>query len=71
MPVLAAPTPVLGGPEAVTCLALQVDKYVEGAEETQLQEHARRVRISCRDLYANPAWSPWTTWQDVGATQQR
>ncbi|XP_054059375.1 interleukin-12 subunit beta-like [Rissa tridactyla] len=49
----------------------QVDKYVEGAEETQLQERAQRVRISCQDPYINPAWSPWSAWQDVDAAQQR
>ncbi|XP_075004337.1 interleukin-12 subunit beta-like [Calonectris borealis] len=49
----------------------QVVKYVEGAEETQLQERTRRVRISCQDPYANPTWSPWSTWQDVNAAQQR
>ncbi|XP_075606894.1 interleukin-12 subunit beta-like [Balearica regulorum gibbericeps] len=48
----------------------QVDKYVEGAEETRLQERARRVRISCQDPYANPTWSPWSAWQDVDAAQQ-
>ncbi|KAM6269890.1 interleukin-12 subunit beta-like [Porphyrio hochstetteri] len=48
----------------------QVDKYVEGAEEMQLQERARRVRISCRDPYTSPAWSPWSAWQDVDAAQQ-
>ncbi|CAN0023984.1 unnamed protein product, partial [Bubo scandiacus] len=41
----------------------QVDEYVEGAEQTRLPELARRVRIRCRDPYANPAWSPWTAWQ--------
>ncbi|KAM6071906.1 interleukin-12 subunit beta-like [Theristicus caerulescens] len=48
----------------------QVDKYVESAEETRLQERARRVRISCQDPYANSAWSPWSAWQDVGAARQ-
>ncbi|KAM9294971.1 interleukin-12 subunit beta-like [Morus bassanus] len=49
----------------------QVDKYTEGAEEMWLQDRARRVRISCQDPYANPAWSPWSAWQDVDAAQQR
>ncbi|XP_042664162.1 interleukin-12 subunit beta-like [Tyto alba] len=49
----------------------QVDKYVEGAEETRLRARARRVRISCQDPYAKPAWSPWTAWQGVDVTQQR
>ncbi|XP_068005432.1 interleukin-12 subunit beta-like [Melanerpes formicivorus] len=48
----------------------QVDKYVEGVEETQLQVGTQRVRISCQDPYTNPAWSPWTAWQDLDATQQ-
>lgn len=68
----AAPRPGAGVlPEATACPALQVDKYVEGAEETRLQERARRVRISCQDPYANPAWSPWSDWQDVDAAPQR
>ncbi|OPJ81201.1 interleukin-12 subunit beta-like [Patagioenas fasciata monilis] len=48
----------------------QVDRYVEGTEELRLQGRVRRVRISCQDPYANPAWSPWSTWQDVGAVRQ-
>ncbi|XP_064919014.1 interleukin-12 subunit beta-like [Columba livia] len=48
----------------------QVDRYVEGTEELRLQGRVRRVRISCQDPYANPAWSPWSSWQDVGAARQ-
>ncbi|KAM9286830.1 interleukin-12 subunit beta-like [Cariama cristata] len=50
------------GTQAAT--ALQADEYVEGAEEMQLRDWVRRVRISCRDPYTNPAWSPWSAWQD-------
>ncbi|XP_075566009.1 interleukin-12 subunit beta-like [Pelecanus crispus] len=48
----------------------QVDKYVEGTEETQLRECARRARISCQDPFTNPAWSPWSAWQGLGAARQ-
>ncbi|XP_030331386.1 interleukin-12 subunit beta-like [Strigops habroptila] len=49
----------------------QADTYVEGAEETWLRDRARRVRISCRDPYTSPAWSPWSPWHGTGAAQQR
>lgn len=48
---------------------LQVEQFVEGAEETPVQVGARRVRISCRDPYTPPAWSPWSTWMDLNAPQ--
>lgn len=54
----------------MTLSTLQVHKYVEGMEETQLQVSTGRVRISCQDPYTNPAWSPWSAWQDLDATQQ-
>lgn len=50
---------------------LQQEKFVEGAEETQLWVDAQRVRISCQDPFSNLAWSPWSTWQDLNATLQR
>lgn len=66
----AVPRPGAGVfPEAVTCPALQVHRYVEGVEEMQLQDRMRRVRISCQDPYAN-AWSPWSAWKDIDAAQQ-
>ncbi|XP_068797146.1 interleukin-12 subunit beta-like [Struthio camelus] len=49
----------------------QADKDLEGVEETSLPAGTRRVRISCRDPYASPTWSPWSAWQDVVAAQQR
>ncbi|XP_062430638.1 interleukin-12 subunit beta-like [Rhea pennata] len=49
----------------------QVNKDLEGTEEMSLQEDARRVRISCRDPYASPTWSPWSAWQEVEVAQQR
>ncbi|XP_069711057.1 interleukin-12 subunit beta-like [Phaenicophaeus curvirostris] len=48
----------------------QAFRYVEGAEELELQEQAQRVRISCRDPYANPAWSPWSAWKVIGAARR-
>ncbi|XP_068535407.1 interleukin-12 subunit beta-like [Anas acuta] len=48
----------------------QVEKFVEGAEETIVEEHMRRVRISCQDPYAKPSWSSWSPWQVVDAAQQ-
>ncbi|XP_050177465.1 interleukin-12 subunit beta-like [Myiozetetes cayanensis] len=48
---------------------LQVERFVEGVEETQVQVGAQRVRISCRDPYTPPAWSPWSPWQDLNAPQ--
>ncbi|XP_027586402.1 interleukin-12 subunit beta-like [Pipra filicauda] len=43
----------------------QVERFVEGMEETQVQVGARRVRISCRDPHTPLAWSPWSPWQDL------
>ncbi|XP_053922255.1 interleukin-12 subunit beta-like isoform X2 [Cuculus canorus] len=48
----------------------QVYRYVEGAEEMELQERAWRVRISCRDPYANPTWSPWSAWKVISAARR-
>ncbi|XP_035182346.1 interleukin-27 subunit beta-like [Oxyura jamaicensis] len=48
----------------------QVEKFVEGTEETIVQGHVRRVRISCQDPYSKPSWSPWSPWQVVDAAQQ-
>uniref|UniRef100_A0A8B9CVU2 Interleukin-12 subunit beta n=1 Tax=Anser brachyrhynchus TaxID=132585 RepID=A0A8B9CVU2_9AVES len=48
----------------------QVEKFVEGAEETIVRGHVQRVRISCQDPYAKPSWSPWSPWQVVDAAQQ-
>ncbi|KAJ7425419.1 interleukin-12 subunit beta-like protein [Willisornis vidua] len=47
----------------------QVQQFVEGVEETEVQVDAQRVRISCRDPYTAPAWSPWSPWQDLSAPQ--
>ncbi|KAM6132364.1 interleukin-12 subunit beta-like [Pterocles gutturalis] len=52
----------------------QVQVDVEGAEETQVPVGAWRVRISCRDPYASPAWSPWTpgrTWGQPPSTASK
>ncbi|KAM9027544.1 interleukin-12 subunit beta-like isoform 2-T2 [Ara ararauna] len=49
----------------------QADKYVEGEEETWLWDSVQQVRISCRDPYTSPAWSPWSPWHGTGAAQQR
>lgn len=48
---------------------LQVEQFVEGVEETPVPAGARRVRISCRDPYTPPAWSPWSTWMGLDAPQ--
>ncbi|XP_051474283.1 interleukin-12 subunit beta-like [Apus apus] len=48
----------------------QVEELVEGAEEAQLGGQVQRVRVCCRDPFTRPTWSPWTTWQDIKATQQ-
>ncbi|XP_054149265.1 interleukin-12 subunit beta-like [Melozone crissalis] len=47
----------------------QVEQFVEGAEEAPVPAGAGRVRISCRDPYTPPAWSPWSAWMGLGALQ--
>uniref|UniRef100_A0A8C3U6H4 IL-12B n=1 Tax=Catharus ustulatus TaxID=91951 RepID=A0A8C3U6H4_CATUS len=42
-------------------------RFLEGVEETPVQAGARRVRISCRDPYNPPAWSPWSAWMSLEA----
>ncbi|XP_072783967.1 interleukin-12 subunit beta-like [Taeniopygia guttata] len=47
----------------------QVEQFVEGAEETPVPVGAGWVRISCRDPYTPPAWSPWSAWMGLDAPQ--
>lgn len=76
-PLLPSVLPGSGGagaplPEGLPGLCpapLQVEQFVEGVEETLVPAGARRVRISCRDPYTPPAWSPWSAWMGLDAPQ--
>ncbi|XP_025902958.1 interleukin-12 subunit beta-like [Nothoprocta perdicaria] len=49
----------------------QVHEELEGTEESGLRAGAWRVRISCRDPYGSPRWSPWSAWQHLEAAGPR